>query len=172
MTEELRSILLGTAGLSAGAVIALLLTLARGRPQACQTQLRAAVRLGLVALLFQTAHFAEELATGFHRRFPELLGLTPWSERFFVGFNLFWLAIWTLSLWGLAARRWTAMFPLWFLGIGAVANGVAHPAFSARTAGYFPGLVTSPLVGIAGVLLLRQLFAATAQTEGIESIRE
>jgi len=163
MSEELRSILLGTAGLSVAGVIALFLALARGGVQAGEAELRAAVRLGGVAVLFQAAHFAEELATGFHLRFPALLGLSPWSLRFFVTFNLFWLVVWGLSLWGLRARWRAALFPLWFLGLGCVANGLAHPAFSLRTGGYFPGLVTSPLVGVVGIFLLRRLSVITAR---------
>jgi hypothetical protein len=161
MSEELRSILLGTAGLWAAAVAALFLTLARGGVGASGERLRAAVRLAIVAVLVQGAHFAEELATGFHERFPELFGLTPWPVGFFVSFNLFWLGIWGLSIWGLAARRWFAFFPLWFLAIASVANGLAHPLLSLRDGGYFPGLVSSPFVGIAGILLLRCLFQFT-----------
>jgi hypothetical protein len=118
MTAELRSILLGTAGLSVAGVVALLLTLARGGVVASRIELRAAVRLASAVVLVQAVHFAEELATGFHRRFPELLGLSPWSLPFFVSFNLVWLAIWGLSLWGLNTRRRAALFPLWFLGLG------------------------------------------------------
>jgi hypothetical protein len=161
MSDQLRSILLGTAGLGVAAVVALLLALVRGGVEASGRELRLAVRLAFVTTLVQAGHFAEELATGFHRRFPELLGLSPWSLRFFVSFNLVWLAAWVLSLWGLAARRRIALFPLWFLGIAGVVNGLAHPALSVRAGGYFPGLVTSPLVGIAGILLLRQLVLVT-----------
>lgn len=164
MSEELRSILTGTAGLSVAAVIALLLTLARDGVVASPVQLRAAVRIAVAAILVQTAHFAEELATGFQQRFPELLGLTPWSLRFFVTFNLIWLGAWVLSVFGLAARRRVALFPLWFLGLGCVANGIAHPLFALRTGGYFPGLVTSPVVGVAGVLLLRRLSRVTGDS--------
>ena len=161
MSDQLRSILIGTAGLSVAAVIALLLTLVRGGVETSGRELRLAVRLAFVTTLVQAGHFTEELATGFHRRFPELLGLSPWSLRFFVSFNLVWLAAWVLSLWGLAARRRIALFPLWFLGIASVVNGLAHPALSVRTGGYFPGLVTSPFVGILGILLLRQLGMTT-----------
>lgn len=161
MSEELRSIVLGTAGLSVAGVIALFLTLGHGSVDASKTQLRSAVRLVVVAVILQAAHFVEEFATGFHHRFPELLGLTPWSLRFFVSFNLFWLAVWSLSTWGLAARRRAALFPLWFPGLGCVANGLAHPLFSVRDGGYFPGLLTSPLVGVVGILLLRRLSLVT-----------
>jgi hypothetical protein len=161
MNGELRSVLLGTGGLGVAAVAALLLTVTRGAVGADETRLRAILRLAVVTLLLQASHFAEELATGFHRRYPELLGLAPWSLRFFVSFNLFWLAVWGLSLWGLAARRRAALFPLWFLGLGCVVNGLAHPAFALRTGGYFPGLVTSPFLGALGVLLLRRLARIT-----------
>lgn len=157
MSDQLRSILVGTAGLSVAAVVSLLLTVVRGRVEASGTELRAAVRLAFVTTLVQAGHFAEELATGFHRLFPELLGLSPWSTGFFISFNLVWIAAWVLSLWGLAARRRVALFPLWFLGIAGVVNGLAHPALSLRAGGYFPGLATSPLVGVLGILLLRRL---------------
>lgn len=166
MNDELRSILLGTAGLWIAVVAALFLTLARGDVEASGERLRAAVRLAIVAVLVQAAHFAEELATGFHQRFPEMFGLTPWPVGFFVSFNLFWLGIWGLSIRGLTARRWCALFPLWFLGIASVANGLAHPPLSLRDGGYFPGLVSSPFVGIAGILLLRCLFQLTDRREG------
>lgn len=162
MNDELRSILLGTAGLWIAVVAALFLTLARGGVGASGERLRAAVRLAIVAVLVQAAHFAEELATGFHRRFPDLLGLAPWPVGFFVSFNLFWLVIWGLSIRGLAPRRRAALFLLWFLGVASVANGLAHPLLSLGTGGYFPGLVSSPIVGVAGVLLLRHLSRLTS----------
>ncbi len=170
MTDELRSLLLGTAGLDLIGVLALFLTFVRGNVDANKTRLRAAVRLVVVAILCQAAHFAEELATGFHQRFPELLGLTPWPLGFFVSFNLFWLVVWCLSIRGLTARLRVALFPLWFLGVACVANGLAHPFFSVRTGGFFPGLVTSPLVGIVGVLLLRRLCLITGGPKRGEEI--
>jgi hypothetical protein len=166
LNDELRSILLGMAGLWAAAVVALYLTLARPAIDVSGMRLRAAVRLAIIAVLAQAAHFAEELATGFHQRFPELLGLTPWPVGFFVSFNLFWLVIWGLSIRGLTERCWCALFPLWFLAIASVANGLAHPLLSLRDDGYFPGLVSSPFVGIAGILLLRCLFQLTDRREG------
>lgn len=162
MSEELRSILLGTGGLGVAAVIAVFLTVLRGGVDAGAAGLRAALRLVAFTILLQAAHFAEELATGFHRRYPELLGLAPWSLRFFVSFNLFWLAVWSLCLWGLVARWRIALFPLWFLGIGCIVNGLAHAAFAMRTGGYFPGLVTSPFLGVLGVLLLLRLALITS----------
>lgn len=159
--DELRSVLIGTAGLSVAAVAAIVLTVRRGRISASPNEAAAVARAAIIAVLFQSAHFLEELATGFHQRFPELLGLSEWSGRFFVTFNLFWLALWTISIWSLPARRSSALFTLWFLALAGCANGVAHPLLSARVGGYFPGLVTSPFVGMAGATLLRRLLFAT-----------
>jgi hypothetical protein len=110
-----------------------------------------------VTTLLQAGHFSEELATGFHRRFPELLGLPPMSVKLFATFNIVWLVIWILSIPGIRARMRVALFPAWFLGIASVMNGVAHPLLSLASSGYFPGLFTSPLVGISGVFLVSTL---------------
>jgi len=171
MTDELRSVLLGTSGLSLAALAAMLLAIWRGGVVADSVSLQSAVRVVVVAVVLQGAHFTEEAATGFYRRFPELLGLTPWSFRFFVSFNLAWLAIWAIAAWGLAARQWAALFPLWFLGIGCVVNGIAHPAMSLAVGGYVPGLITSPFVGVVGVLVLRQLTAITGNANPRHPVR-
>lgn len=164
MSEDLRSIVFGTAGLSAAALVAMVLTITRGPITPNPERRRAAVRLAGATVLLQAVHFAEELATGFHQRFPEQLGLAAWSPLFFVAFNSFWLGVWTSSCPGLVARRRWALAALWFLGIAAVANLVVHPVLSARTGGYFPGLLSSPLLGVLGLLLLRQLLGITART--------
>jgi hypothetical protein len=161
MNEELSSILPSTMVLGTVGIIALFLTLTRGWADENKTHIRGTVQVTLLTILFQTVHFSEELLTGFHERFPALFGLPPIPRRLFISFNLAWLVIWSLSAWGLAARRRATLFPLWFLGIGCILNSVAHPSLSVLTGGYFPGLVTSPIVGILGVLLLRRLFLVT-----------
>ena len=165
ITDELPSILLGTAGLTVAGVVAAVLALRRGAVDGGQPGNRALGRLAFVVTAVQAAHFGEELATGFHHRFPELLGLVAWSWSFFVTFNVFWLVLWGLCAWGVATGRRVPSFPLWFLAIAAIANGVAHPALALRSGGYFPGLITSPFLGVAGFLLWRRLVDATDATE-------
>ena len=165
MNDELRSVLPSTALLGVLAVYALFLTLTRGWADENSMHIRATVRIMVVTVLFQGAHFTEELLTGLHERLPAIFGLAPMSLRFFVSFNLAWLAIWILCAWGLAAQRRAALFPLWFLGIACIANGVAHPLLSVLVGGYFPGLVTSPVVAVLGVLLVRRLLLVTSSVD-------
>ena len=146
MTEVLPSVLV----LSALAVVALWLTISR-------------VRLAAIAIAAQAGHFAEELTTGFDERLPAIFGLPPMSLRLFVSFNLALLGIWALSAWGLARRHQVALFPLWFLGVAGVANGLLHPLLALNAGGYFPGLATSPLMAAVGALLLARLARVTAQ---------
>ncbi|MDH4351573.1 MAG: HXXEE domain-containing protein [Gemmatimonadota bacterium] len=161
MSDELRSILPSVTVLGAAAAMAVFLTISRGWAAGGSKHIRGAVLVALLTVLGQAAHFTEELLTGFDARFPALLGLPPMSLRFFVTFNVAWLAIWSLCAWGLAARRRAALFPLWFLGIACIVNGIAHPALALLAGGYFPGLVTSPIMGVLGVLLVRRLLVVT-----------
>lgn len=157
MTEELPSILM----LSAMAIAALCLTIARGGVSADAASVQSAVRFAAIATVAQAGHFAEELVTGFDARLPAAFGLSPMSRWQFVGFNVAWLGIWAMSARELQRRRHRALFPLWFLGIGGVANGVAHPLLAVNDGGYFPGLATSPLVAVFGASLLVRLSRVT-----------
>jgi hypothetical protein len=163
MRDELRSILLGTSGLGALLLVAAALTLTR-RPGGFSAEARAPVlRLVGLAIVAQGAHFGEELLTGFQRLFPAGFGLAPWPTRLFVGFNAAWIAIWIASALALRAGSGAALLALWFLALALVANGLAHPLLSLRQGGYFPGLLTSPLVGFLGILLLARLRTLTAE---------
>ncbi len=161
MNENLRSMLMGTAGLSAGAVVALLLTILRKPVDGDLAGRERTARLFLIGLAAQCLHFMEEFVTRFPDRFPALLGLPAWSENLFVVFNLIWLSVWTLSVIGLQKGYRFALFPVWFFAIAAIANGIAHPMLALVAQGYFPGLITSPVVGVLGVLLWLRLQALT-----------
>lgn len=152
--------------LGAVAVVALFLTVSRGWADDSEMHLRGAVRIAWVTLLLQALHFTEELTTGLYERFPALFDLAPVSRESFAAINLVALGVWVLSIWGLAARHRAALFPLWFLGVACLVNGVLHPAAAIATGSYFPGLITAPLVGIAGVVLVRRMLRITRAANG------
>jgi hypothetical protein len=161
MTENLRSILTGTAGLTVAAVVSLALTILR-RPQTAGWEPTA--RLFSVGLAVQSLHFMEEFMTHFEDRFPALLGLSAWSENFFVAFNLIWMSVWILSAIGLQRGNRVALFAVWFFALACVANGIAHPVLAIVAHGYFPGLITSPVLGVLGALLWRKLHQCTRRS--------
>ena len=55
-----------------------------------------------------------------------------------------------------------AFLPVWFFVLAQLANAVAHPILAIVAGGYFPGLATSPVVGIVGLWLGVTLWRATA----------
>ena len=149
------SVLFGTLGLTLAAVVALALAFSRGRVSVAFVP---RIRLvSLVAILFQLTHFIEETLQQFYVRFPELLGLAPWPLKFFLVFNLSWLGAWLLAVVGLNGFGRVSAFALWFLAIASMANGIAHPVVAFAVGGYFPGLWSSPFVGILGMVLFRTL---------------
>ncbi len=144
------------------AIVAAHLAQRRSSPAEAATDRIAASSILGIATVIQSAHFAEEWATGFHARFPALLGLDPMPLSFFVPFNLAWIAIWIVSIPFLRLGRRATFFAAWFLAIGGMLNGIAHPMMAIVSAGYFPGLITSPIIGIAGIILWQRLQRATA----------
>lgn len=146
--------------LSSAAVAALILTLTR-RVADSEVARKAAARGLALAVFAQGAHFVEEAVTGFDRQFPALLGLSAIPVSLFLWFNVAWLAIWAASVPGLRSGRAAAFFAAWFLSIAGMLNGIAHPLLAVVRGGYFPGLVTSPIIGVAGALLWVRLRGAT-----------
>lgn len=161
MADSLPSEVVGTLGLGLVAATALLLTVLRVPIASRSSMRRVATALFTVGLVLHFFHFVEEYSTGFYERFPLVFGLSPWSSGFFVTFNLAWFAVWATAAFGLRAGYRMAYFPVWFFAIAMMVNGVAHPMLAVRAGGYFPGLITSPLVGIVGVLLWFRLLALT-----------
>lgn len=147
--------------LSAMAAVALAITVARGGINADPPALRSVARMAILAIVCQILHFAEEVGGGLNRRLPEFFGLDTVTMESFVGVNLVALAIWMLSVPALMARISAALFPLWFLAVASVSNALLHPALAMATGGYFPGVLTSPVVGVAGLFLLGGLARIT-----------
>jgi hypothetical protein len=164
-TTDLRSVLAGTSGLALVFLISVGLTLARPHVSFEANARHKFLGLFAVALGAQCLHFTEELLTGFHERFPALLGFAPWSTTFFVSFNLAWIAVWAISALALRPGFAAALAPLWFLALALLVNGIAHPLLALRAGGYFPGLYTSPLVGVSGALLSARLWRLTEPAE-------
>lgn len=161
MRNETLSIVLGTTGLTLAAIVALALTCSRQKV-APESIVRIRWR-GSLAVILQVGHFCEEYIHQFYQSFPAMLGLSPWSKGFFVTFNLVWLFVWAMALAGIAKFPRAAVFPLWFLAIASALNGIIHPLLAVVVTGYFPGLWSSPFVGVIGVLLFRELVSATRQ---------
>lgn len=153
------SVLLGTSGLTLAAIVALVL--ACSRPGVVGERAAKVRRIAVISVGVQAAHFSEECLQQFYVGFPAQLGLAPWSKGFFVSFNVVWLVLWLLAIASLTRFPRLATFPLWFLAIGSVANGVVHPLLSLAVGGYFPGLWSSPVVGIFGAVLASTLASAT-----------
>lgn len=144
------------------AVIAALLARQRSSPDDARRERASAATVLGIATAIQGLHFAEEWATGFHARFPALLGLEPMPLWLFVLFNLAWILAWMASIPLLRTASRPAFFAAWFLAIAGMMNGVAHPLLAITGGGYFPGLVTSPFIGVAGVALWTRLRRATS----------
>ncbi|MBT8083292.1 MAG: HXXEE domain-containing protein [Gammaproteobacteria bacterium] len=118
-----------------------------------------------LATAIQAGHFGEEWATDFHIRFPALFGLDPMPLSFFIAFNLIWIIVWIASVPLLRIGRKVAFFAAWFLAIAGVLNGLAHPLMAVASGGYFPGLISSPFIGLVSVLLWRRLYRASSGSE-------
>ncbi len=147
--------------LGLAALAALLLVLSRWSPPENEAERLAAARALVLAVGVQSVHFAEEAATGFHERLGALLGLPGMPLSLFVVFNLMWLGIWVASVPGVGSARAPAFFAAWFLAIAGMFNGIAHPLLAVAEGGYFPGLVSSPFIGIVCVWLWLRLRTAT-----------
>lgn len=143
------------------AVVALRLALRRPSPTEMTTEREIASRVLALTTVIQSGHFAEEWSTDFHARFPALFGLEPMPLSFFVAFNLTWIVIWTASIPLLRSARKSAFFAAWFLALAGMLNGVAHPLMAVASVGYFPGLISSPFIGLASFFLWKRLHGAT-----------
>ncbi len=145
--------------------LALLVALVAWLQTKWRPRARGIVRTYLLGLVAFAAHFGEEYATGFYRSWPSLLGY-EWQPLQFVAFNAAWASLFVLAAVGAARRRPVAYLVVIFFAIGGgVLNGIGHVVLALATARYFPGLLTAPLMLIAGVAVLRSLYAAEATIE-------
>jgi len=73
------------------------------------------------------------------------------------------LVVWIAALTALRQGSVIALLPLWFLGFAELLNLFLHPYLALRTGGYYPGVVTAPLVGVLGIMTIRELARVTAK---------
>ena len=130
------------------------------RPERTRQRI-AASHILILAVFIQAVHFAEELATGLHERLPAVFGLAAMPLDGFVYLNLAFLAIWAVSVPGVRTGHAAAFFAAWFLAIAGMVNGIGHPLLAIATRGYFPGLLSSLLIGAVSVWLWLRLRNAT-----------
>jgi hypothetical protein len=142
------------------ALAALILARRRNASGESAIERTAASRALVLATAAQSVHFVEEWATGFHIQFPALFGQDPMPLAFFVAFNLAWIAIWVFSVPLIRSGVRPAVFAAWFLALAGMLNALAHPSLAALVGSYFPGLISSPLIGVARLYLWRRLHRA------------
>jgi hypothetical protein len=111
-------------------------------------------------------HFVEELLTQLYVKFPMTFGFPAAQQSVFVWANISALVVWVAAL--IAVRRGVviALLPLWFLGFAGLLNLFLHPYLAWKTGGYYSGVVTAPLVGVLGIMTIRELARVTAKDRG------
>lgn len=94
---------------------------------------------------------------------PKEVGGTVAQQAVFVWANVTALVVWIAALIGVRQGVVIAVFPLWFLGFAELLNFFLHPYLAFETGGYFPGVITAPLVGALGMMTVRELARITAK---------
>ncbi len=117
-------------------------------------------------IIGQVFHFIEELYTQLYVQFPTSFGFPPAPQSVFIGANVAFLGIWIAALVAIREGLVIGLLPLWFLGFCEVLNLLLHPFLALRAGGYFSGVATAPIVGMLGMLTLRELFRVTAKYDG------
>jgi len=110
-------------------------------------------------LTVQFIHFAEEFTTKFDTKFPLLYGGMPYSDNFFVTFNMIAYSIFALAcLLAFTKNIRFLLFPaLFFIMYGAIGNAISHTWWSLYLRSYFPGLAAAQIFWIAGPFILYKL---------------
>jgi hypothetical protein len=149
--------------LAAPAAAAVILTALRPRlPPDVGKSRRLLLVVGLT-LCAQALHFLEEWQTGLYVEFPTSFGYPAAQQSVFVWANLTALAVWVAALLAVRQGIVIALLPLWFLGFCELLNLFLHPYLALKAGGYSSGVATAPLVGVLGILTLRELARITAQ---------
>ena len=114
----------------------------------------------------QVLHFVEELRTELYVAFPTTFGFPAAPQSVFVWANITALVVWAAALVAVRHGSVIALIPLWFLGFAGLLNLFLHPSLALNAGGYYPGVVTAPLVGVLGIATIRELARVTAKDRG------
>jgi len=133
---------------------------------------RLTLRFWLLGLA-QAAHSMEEMrarlyeffwvATGRLREVAPGFPQVRMSAQTFALLNMLFIAVLLGSVPFVRARKAPALALAAIAGVVEVLNGIGHTAAAVWFRGYVPGVATAPLLFVAGVLLLRELFLDRAR---------
>ena len=136
-----------------------------------QSERNSAANVLSITVVLQCIHFIEETITGFNVRLGQLLNIPGMSFTFFVMFNVVWIGIWIVSIFGLRSGNAFAFFAAWFLSIAGVFNGLLHPLLSIISGSYFPGTISSPFVAAASIWLWKKLNNVTNRLKNVKTLK-
>ena len=112
----------------------------------------------LLLILAQAAHSVEEYATRLYEVFPPARYVSSLiSSDLALGFLVVNVVLVMFGLWCWAVpvrSGWRAADGLvWFWTLSELGNGIGHFSLAIARKGYFPGVVTAPLLLVFAVLL-------------------
>jgi hypothetical protein len=152
--------------LAAPAAAAVILTALRPHLPPDERGSRRLVLVVGLTLCAQVLHFFEELLTELYVEFPTTFGFPAAEQAVFVWANITALVVWVAALLAVRQGIVIALLPLWFLGFSELLNLFLHPYLALKTGGYYSGVVTAPLVGVLGIMTIRELARVTAKDGG------
>jgi len=154
--------------LAAPAAASVILTALRPRLSPDVSRSRRLLLVVGLMIAAQVLHFVEELLTELYIEFPTTFGFPAATRSVFVSANITALAVWVAALVAVREGIVIALLPLWFLGFCEVLNLFLHPYLALRTGGYYSGVLTAPIVGVLGMMTLRELVRVTAKDERVQ----
>ncbi len=112
----------------------------------------------VLVILAQTAHSLEEYVARLYEVFPPARFVSSlFSDDLSIGFALANLLLISSGLWCWAVpirRGWPSAHAVgWFWAVLELANGTIHLGLAVMRAGYFPGVLTAPLLIATGAWL-------------------
>jgi Protein of unknown function with HXXEE motif len=119
----------------------------------------------VLVILAQAAHSIEEYLTRLYDVFPPARFVSGlFNEELRIGFvaaNMLLISI-GLWCWAVPVRRgWAAARGMaWFWAVLELANGTIHSGLAIVRGGYFPGVLTAPLLLASGAWLVTRLAAS------------